>query len=204
MTDKNKECEIEGCDKKHIARGYCIKHYTRFTRYGSPHINLYDRDIKERLDENYIPVPESGCWLWTASVLHFGYGGISVGGKTMRAHRLSYQVYKGKIPNGLKVLHKCDTPLCINPDHLYLGTHEDNMRDMRIRNRTNGAKGEDHPDAKLTAKQAWYAYILGKSGIPSIKIATAYRVHPNIIRRVVSGESYRDAVISFLEGEIDG
>jgi len=85
-----------------------------------------------RFEEKYVPVTESGCWIWIASD-DYRYGLFYTGessSKMEKAHRVSYKLYKGKIPNGLHVLHRCDNTFCVNPDHLFLGTHKDNMRDM--------------------------------------------------------------------------
>jgi len=101
------------------------------------------RSLEDRFNEKWVPVTESGCWLWTGAVsggkasgVQYGY--ISVGGRSgsgQRAHRVSYQLHNGDIPEGLFVRHKCDNPLCVNPDHLELGTHQDNMQDMAERGR---------------------------------------------------------------------
>jgi hypothetical protein len=70
-----------------------------------------------------------GCWLWTAGVKNNGYGGFRLNNQTINAHRAAWLMVNGEIPKGLLVLHRCDNKLCVNPDHLYLGTHRDNMRD---------------------------------------------------------------------------
>lgn len=108
-----------------------------------------------------IPEPMSGCWLWEGSLQTRGYGWA--GGIT--AHRLSYKVHRGDIPDGLHVLHRCDQRSCVNPDHLWLGTHADNMADMskkgrasrmvgplKIKNRVVRSynRGEKHSQARLT------------------------------------------------------
>lgn len=90
------------------------------------------------------------CWPWKASVTHQGYGHTNVNGRTAAAHRVSYELSTGPIPEGLGVLHRCDNPRCVNPAHLFLGTPADNTADMMAKQRTNNPKGEWHHAAKLT------------------------------------------------------
>lgn len=91
---------------------------------------------------NSVPEPNSGCWLWTGKFLKNRYGIIKDSqtpfkSKTKKwfAHRLSYRIHFGLIPNKLQVLHHCDTPACVNPKHLFLGTQKDNMADMKLKGR---------------------------------------------------------------------
>jgi len=77
------------------------------------------------------------CWEWTASKNVHGYGIIKKDGRMHLAHRVLFELTGGKIPNGMQVLHHCDNPACVNPDHLFLGTHGDNMRDMFKKGRGN-------------------------------------------------------------------
>lgn len=106
--------------------------------------------------------PESGCWLWSATIVAGGYGHISLGRKhkSSKAHRVAWELYRGEIPTGLCVLHRCDVPACVNPDHLYLGTLKDNSRDMVQRGRNCAwreppdNRGERSPNAKLTDEAA--------------------------------------------------
>jgi hypothetical protein len=98
----------------------------------------------------YIPEPTSGCWLWEGYVNKDGYGTVTRQGQIYMAHRYSWIVNRGEIPPGLYLLHRCDTPPCINPDHLYLGTAADNAADMKRRGRQLDQSGEHNHSAKLT------------------------------------------------------
>lgn len=91
-----------------------------------------------------------GCWTWTGYCGAKGYGRTSNGsGRLVLAHRLSYELTTGSIPNGLNVLHRCDNPPCVRPDHLFLGTHVDNMEDRQRKGRTRSAVGVEHRNAIL-------------------------------------------------------
>jgi len=85
--------------------------------------------VEERFNVKWEPEPYSGCWLWVASIDSNGYGQFRNGRCLEWAHRASWMLNKGEIPVGICVLHKCDTPVCVNPDHLFLGTQSDNTRD---------------------------------------------------------------------------
>lgn len=95
------------------------------------------------------PEPNSGCWIWIGSRDPRQYGQLRLGqDRLVRAHRLSWTLFRGQIPLDLWVLHHCDNPPCVNPGHLFLGTHHDNMVDAVAKCRTT--RGERNPQAKLT------------------------------------------------------
>lgn len=92
----------------------------------------------------------SGCLLWVSGKNDRGYGYLYINKKQILAHRYVWQRYKGPIPKGIGVLHKCDTPACVNLDHLFLGTQADNNYDRERKGRGVYLKGEEHGRAKLT------------------------------------------------------
>ena len=96
----------------------------------------------------------SGCWIWAANKNNKGYGLIRPGGLAPKqlAHRVSYSLYIGEIPDNTEVMHVCDTPLCVNPEHLKLGTHAENMSDMWSKNRARPGRvvGSQQGGSKLT------------------------------------------------------
>ena len=111
------------------------------------------KDLQERFDEKYEVVTESGCWIWIAYTDKDGYGTFWKNGMSKRAHRVSYELYKTKVPEDMLVCHRCDTPSCVNPDHLFLGTISDNMKDRSIKGRNRNQEGENHNMCKLSEKE---------------------------------------------------
>lgn len=101
--------------------------------------------MAERFHSRYSPEPNSGCWLWTGMLTHDGYGRIRDGKKRKLAHRVSWELHKGEIGGALLVCHHCDTPACVNPDHLFVGTGSDNMRDMVAKGRCPDNRGRMRP-----------------------------------------------------------
>lgn len=90
------------------------------------------------------------CWLWNGTKVGAGYGVFSVGGSYQMAHRFAFALWHGDIPKGNECCHRCDVPNCVNPEHLFLGTHTDNMRDCESKGRNPHPKGERAPNSKLT------------------------------------------------------
>ena len=101
-----------------------------------------------RFDAKWTPEPFSGCHLWFGGNNPAGYGRFAIKKIMHHAHRVSWMLHRGEIPQGMCVCHSCDTPSCVNPDHLFLGTYKDNERDKR--NKGRQIVGEKHYAHKLT------------------------------------------------------
>ena len=109
-------------------------------------------------EAKYIPEPNSGCWLWLASLQSKGYGSQRYQGRSDRAHCVSYKIHCGPIPEGRIVCHTCDTRICVNPDHLYLGTPQSNMDDRVKRGRWKGGRKPKgvNPHARWAHGDRWW------------------------------------------------
>jgi hypothetical protein len=114
----------------------------------------------QRFNAKWMPEPNSGCWLWTASCYPTGYGAFYIGksekhNKIIPAHRASWIIHNGEIPDGLFVLHKCDVKSCVNPVHLFLGTKWDNTHDCINKGRfvNMGRPGEKNGRAKISEQE---------------------------------------------------
>lgn len=125
-------------------------HYQRQLRHGDTRSLTPTRGLplEERFWANVAKTGANDCWQWIGYRVGTGYGAIRAGAKMVRAHRLSYEFVHGPIPAHLCVLHRCDTPSCVNPAHLFLGTQRDNIADEVSKGRQ--ARGERHPFVKLT------------------------------------------------------
>jgi hypothetical protein len=92
--------------------------------------------IKDRLLRHITTAP-SGCWIWSAGIDHDGYAVFTIKGQSFRASRVAHEHFIAPFPKEKLVLHRCDNPSCVNPDHLFLGSNDDNMRDMAVKNRAH-------------------------------------------------------------------
>ena len=150
-----------------------------------------------RFERGYIPEPNSGCWLWDG-FLNNGYGKFRMSPREngIGAHRASWLLHKGEIPSGLLVCHKCDTPACVNPDHLFLGTFSDNMSDASRKGRMSwkpGEKrnlpvGEKHHGSKLKCEDV---QAIRNSSDMGIDLAKKYNVAPVTISRIRRGMTWK-------------
>jgi len=123
------------------------------------------------------------CWEWTGFKTRWGYGGFSLNHKSYLAHRVAWELVNGKIPEGMCVLHECDNKKCVNPDHLKLGTHQDNTDDMMLRNRSC---------SKLSPEDVIAIRILCQCGYTMQVIAKMYDVGKSTICRISLRQVFKE------------
>lgn len=148
-------------------------------------------DLKYRLELFSEPIPFSGCTIYTGFVGSAGYGLITFCKRSISAHRASYMVNKGPIPEGRVIMHKCDVKTCINPDHLIAGTQTDNMRDMIRKGRDRYVRGSDSWSAKLTPDAVRHIRLSGET---STTIAEKLGVHARTIRDVRENKTWKHVI----------
>jgi hypothetical protein len=155
-------------------------------------------------------VRDGECLLWGKRELRRRYGSVSYNGKVWQTHRLAYTLTKGEIPPGMYVCHTCDRPRCCNPEHLFLGTQDDNMKDMVSKGRASrdtGAKGDEHwarrfpekiqvkgsgnPMAKLTEEKVRMIRSMAEQGMMHKDIGREFDLHPETVGCIVRRKAWR-------------
>lgn len=186
-------CSVEGCRERARTLGFCNKHALRWKRTGTTAPGPRGTGT---LEERFWRKVDKGeeCWLWTGNKRPNGYGAIQEGGKgtrTLSAHRLSFEMHSGPIPDGMVVMHTCDNPTCVNPAHLELGTYQDNMDDMWAKGRGRPAinRGESSGKAKLTEELVRYIRANPERGHKDL--ADELGLKPNTVRGVRIGRTWR-------------
>ena len=175
-------CHAPGCTKEAKNRSFCWAHYERQRKYGA-----FDLPVKKSLFQMFaesVEVDEPDkCWLWQGNFLKtgLGYGRINANRKSHMAHRLSYEFLVGPLEDGLLALHKCDNPRCVNPHHLYAGTHKDNAIDRATRKPNSYAVGANAAKAKLTEDQV---ISIRQDERSCYALAKQYGVTPGLISMV--------------------
>ena len=147
--DEGPRCAVEGCGSRARTKGLCNKHYLRLQNTGSLEETVIIGDDERRF-WSYVEKSEDGCWLWIGGTTRFGYGIFQLRKQTVAAHRYSYFLEHGELPEGAFVCHSCDVPPCVNPAHLFAGTAGDNNSDRDNKGRHVALVGEANGFAKLT------------------------------------------------------
>lgn len=154
--------------------------------------------VQERLMSHTQYDEASGCWEWTGSK-RCGYGRMIIGSRkngtrrSVSAHRVSYELTYGEIPDGMEVCHKCDNPCCVNPNHLFLGTRQDNIDDRERKGRNKPPIGEKNGRAKLTKTDVLEIIERRAQGVSFQKLANEYGVCKKTVQDAVNGKHWKCA-----------
>lgn len=156
------------------------------------------KTIEERFWERVDKRGPDECWPWTGYDNGYGYGVLTTqvlnSRRKVGAHRFSYELHNGPIPDGLDILHKCDNPPCCNPAHLFAGTHMDNMTDMYSKGRRKPAKGERISRALFSNAQVReFRQAFAAGSYTVTEFARLRDVHPGTMRNILKRISYQDA-----------
>ena len=187
-------CSVQGCDRKHSAKGFCNIHYQRHLGGIATNGNKKPT-LEERIMSKTIKL-KNGCWLWTGAksggngTEKYKYGYINVSGKIKRVHRVLYEITNNIVLDKKHLLHRCDNPACVNPEHMFVGNHQDNMNDMISKKRDYHPKGElNH--SKLTEKQVLKIRAMAKNGDSSTLLSIQFGVHVSTIRGIVTRKKWK-------------
>ena len=132
------------------------------------------------------------CWEWNASKNPQGYGHFKLNGTSRSSHRVSWELNKGIIPDGMLVLHHCDNPPCVNPNHLWLGTSKDNSDDKVRKGRQSRIYGENNVNSILTNEEIYDIIRKYKSGdFTQNTLADTYKVSRPLITNIVNGKAWK-------------
>lgn len=164
---------------KKFADRYGVTLTTVYRQMKLAGIELRSPTLQERFEEKFTKTP-SGCWLWMGAKLPSGYGQFLYEGRPHNPSRIAWLIYRGEFPGQQDVLHKCDTPSCVNPDHLFLGDQSANMVDMIHKGRSR--------TTKLTVKDI---PIIRADTRPASVLARAYGVRRDTIDQVRKGKTWR-------------
>lgn len=144
--------------------------------------------VEARFADMISPEPNTGCWLFTGSENGRGYGLIGISGRSVKAHRFAWESHNGAIPAGMHVLHKCDVRVCVNPDHLFIGTNYDNVQDKMAKGRVVAARGSKSSRAILTED---LVSVIRADPRSAPKLSVVLGVSPSAIRACRNGQNWR-------------
>lgn len=178
------DCDCSCGNSRRVRSTFLTGGYTTHCGVLEKHSPSYDVDqIKLRFETHYQRSSDDDCWIWRGPV-HLGYGLFKVKGKNVRAHRFAYENFNGPIPKGLLIRHKCDVRSCVNPRHLEVGSHQDNMNDCCERKRIDSVLSLEEVTAIRTALTENPYYGINKD------LAEKYGVSPQTICDIKNGRSW--------------
>ena len=137
---------------------------------------------------------KNGCWLWTGSMDINGYGRLRIANDAWGAHRLSWTITNGDVPDNLYVLHKCDVRHCVNPAHLFLGTYSDNLHDAMAKGRWTPQRGSTVGNSKLNEAQVIrLRHLYAETDVSQKELAQQFSVGENCIGHIIAGRQWKHA-----------
>lgn len=183
-------CIVAGCCGPMHARQMCKRHYKQVNRTGEAKASPKGRHgtPAERFWHFAQPGEPDGCWEWQGNRDKDGYGTLRTSLSLIRAHRVSYEIHKGGVPANLVVRHTCHNPSCVNPAHLLLGTHQDNVNDKMLAGRC--PRNEDHPNCKFSDEVV--EAVRSSSG-PAHAVGALFQMSPSHVRNIRRGDQRQPA-----------
>lgn len=194
------QCSVIICENPAKAKGLCDAHYYRAhvsknLRPDQP-VRTHNRTAAERFARTVKRGHRDDCWNWPGACLPYGKV-TDIDGRQRPAHRVSLEIYLGRaIPAGLEVLHSCDNPACVNPHHLSIGSHAQNMADMSARNRAS--VGERSGRLKLTTDDVLEIHRMSNSGQTNNQIAISFSINQSTVSRIISGKRRPDVPVDVI------
>ncbi len=191
-------CNVEFEKRKYQNRAnkYCNKECYNKCKVGPAVFwksATYDQKLKRlRFYFEKKVIKKDGCWDFKGAKIRGGYGTISVAGTNRAAHRISWWLHNGEIPRGLLVLHKCDNPICTNPEHLFLGTQRDNIKDCEIKNRRAPQYGENNPLSILNKEQVIEIRRLLENGAKNKEISERFKIATSTVSCIKHRRNWRN------------
>ncbi len=183
------KCKCEWCKKEAVCKSYCQRHYEQMHLIGFTYLTYYDFTPEQQF---WFMVDIKGpkdCWKWLGTVNDAGYGQASIKGVFGYAHRYSYMLVKGPIPDNKDLCHTCDFTTCVNPDHLFPCTKPENNFDKVMKGRQ--AKGSKNSGAKINETEIEHIRGLKTAGWSVKQLAVEFGLHVTTIRQIINRDTWK-------------